>query len=246
MILESGSGPSTGNNWEAVCTGFRAQAGRDLIRRGDSLHVIRVDRAGAVRLIPAASWHWEGSHDPETWTMRATAYGPSTSITWSVPASSIVVVRWGSTPGQPYTGTGPASWTSLTARLQSDAAGNHGGGTRRRPQRRPATGLDRLPARPAAARCAGQGGVGEAAFNRMAAACGCYGLFEANADGTARRESLRQWFMGHGPTARPHGGARAIPQTRDRRAPSLRWICPRSIGPRECVSTLGRRGRIRQ
>ena len=30
-------------------------------------------------------------------------------------------MRWGSTPGQPYTGTGPLSWAHTTARLQSEA-----------------------------------------------------------------------------------------------------------------------------
>ena len=29
--------------------------------------------------------------------------------------------RWGSTPGQPYVGTGPLSWAHTTARLQSEA-----------------------------------------------------------------------------------------------------------------------------
>ena len=97
-----------------------AQAGRDLVRSGDSMHVIRVDRAGRVRLIPASSWHWEGNHDPESWTVRATVYGPSTSTTWNLPAAGVVFVRWGGTPGQPYVGTGPLSWAHTTARLQSE------------------------------------------------------------------------------------------------------------------------------
>jgi len=90
-----------------------------LIRRGDSLHVIR-DDAGGVRLIPAASWHWEGDHNPATWTVRATAYGPSTSTTWKLPAASVVFARWGGGPGQPYVGTAPTSWAALTARLQAE------------------------------------------------------------------------------------------------------------------------------
>ena len=112
-----------GPSWvqETVTPGVLAQVGRDLIRNGDSMHVIRVGRDGMVRLIPAASWHWEGSHDPDSWTVRATAYGPSTSTTWNLPASGVVFVRWGSTPGQPYVGTGPTSWAHTTARLQSEA-----------------------------------------------------------------------------------------------------------------------------
>ena len=106
---------------EAVSPGVLAQIGRDLIRNGDSMHVIRVRRDGMVRLIPASSWHWEGSHDPDSWTVRVTAYGPSTSTTWRLPASGVVFLRWGGTPGQPYVGTGPLSWAHTTARLQSEA-----------------------------------------------------------------------------------------------------------------------------
>ena len=106
---------------EAVTPGVLAQIGRDLVRSGDSMHVIRMGADGMVHLIPAASWHWEGSHDPSTWTVRATAYGPSTSTTWNLPASAVVFVRWGGTPGQPYVGTGPLSWAHTTARLQSEA-----------------------------------------------------------------------------------------------------------------------------
>ena len=84
------------------------------------MHVVRMGAAGMVRLIPASSWHWEGSHDPDSWTVRVTAYGPSTSTTWNLPASGVVFVRWGGTPGQPYVGTGPLSWAHTTARLQSE------------------------------------------------------------------------------------------------------------------------------
>ena len=33
----------------------------------------------------------------------------------------MIFVRWGSTPGQAYAGTGPLSWAHTTARLQSEA-----------------------------------------------------------------------------------------------------------------------------
>ena len=105
---------------DAVSPTVLGQMGRDLIRSGDSMHVIRVGGDGAVRLIPCASWHWEGSHDPASWTVRATAYGPSTSTTWNLPASAVVFVRWGSNPGQPYVGVAPTSWAHTTARLGSE------------------------------------------------------------------------------------------------------------------------------
>ena len=112
-----------GPSWlaETVTPSYLAQVGRDLIRSGDSMHVIRMAADGMAKLIPCSSWHWEGSHDPDSWTVRATAYGPSTSTTWNLAAASVVFVRWGSTPGQPYTGVGPTSWAHTTARLQSEA-----------------------------------------------------------------------------------------------------------------------------
>ena len=105
---------------DAVSPTVLGQMGRDLIRSGDSMHVVRVGGDGAVRLIPCSSWHWEGSHDPASWTVRATAYGPSTSTTWNLPASAVVFIKWGSAPGQPYIGVAPTSWAHTTARLGSE------------------------------------------------------------------------------------------------------------------------------
>ena len=112
-----------GEAWvqEIVTPAFLAQVGRDLIRNGDSMHVIRISNVGDIQLIPASSWHWEGNHDPESLTVRVTAYGPSTSTTWNLPAESVIFVRWGSTPGQTYVGIGPLSWAHTTARLQSES-----------------------------------------------------------------------------------------------------------------------------
>ena len=104
----------------AVNPSVLAQVGRDLIRSGNSMHVIRVGSDGAVRLIPASSWHFEGNHDPASWTVRVSCYGPSTSTTWNLPASAVIFIRWGSAPGQPYVGVAPTSWAHTTARLGSE------------------------------------------------------------------------------------------------------------------------------
>ncbi len=103
----------------AITPGFLALVGRDLVRRGDSVHIIEVSR-GTVALLPCSSWHWEGNAHPDSWRCRATMYGPSTSTTRYLPNAGVVHARWGATPGQPYTGVGPLSWASLTARLQSE------------------------------------------------------------------------------------------------------------------------------
>ena len=105
---------------DAVTPGFLGQVGRDLVRSGDSMHVIDVDEMGRVSLLPCSSWHFEGNAHPDTWTVRATFYGPSTSTTRNLPFDGVVFCKWGSTPGQPYIGTGPMSWAHTTARLQSE------------------------------------------------------------------------------------------------------------------------------
>ena len=85
------------------------------------MHVIRMNGDGMIQLIPASSWHFEGDHDPDSWTVRVTCYGPSTSTTWNLSAASVIFAKWGSTPGQTYVGIGPLSWAHLTARLQSES-----------------------------------------------------------------------------------------------------------------------------
>ena len=95
------------------------QMGRDLIRVGESLHVIRY-MGGRLLLIPASTWYWEGDADPATWLCTATSYGPSGSSTWRVPQSSVVFVTWGSPTARPYHGLSPSSWAADTARLNAN------------------------------------------------------------------------------------------------------------------------------
>ena len=82
-----------------------ALIGRDLVRVGESLHVIRMS-GGRLRLAPASTWYWEGGSDPADWIVTATVYGPSGSSTWRLPQSSVVFVTWGSPTARPYHGIG--------------------------------------------------------------------------------------------------------------------------------------------
>ena len=109
-----------GPSWvkDAISPEFLSQVGRDLIRSGNSMYVITM--SDKVSLLPCSSWHFEGDSHPDTWTVRATTYGPSSSTTRHLPFSGVVFVKWGSTPGQPYIGKGPLSWASTSMRLQSE------------------------------------------------------------------------------------------------------------------------------
>lgn len=106
---------------EAVTPAVLSQIGRDLIRSGESLHVIDLDRSARFSLLPASAWTFEGNASPSTWSVRATTYGPSTSTTRRLPFAGVVFVRWGSTPARTHEGTAPTSWAHTTARLQSEA-----------------------------------------------------------------------------------------------------------------------------
>ena len=101
---------------DAITPRCLAQIGRDLIRVGESLHVIR-HMGGALRLIPCSTWYFEGDADPATWLCTATAYGPSGSSTWRVPWSSVIFASWGSPAARPYHGLSPSAWAADTARL---------------------------------------------------------------------------------------------------------------------------------
>ena len=104
---------------EAVKPGYLAQVGRDLVRHGQSMHIIKV-AGGRVSLLPCPSWNFEGGEDPDSWMVRATTFGPSTSTTRHVSYDGVVFLRWGSTAGRPFVGVGPLSFAHLTARLQSE------------------------------------------------------------------------------------------------------------------------------
>ena len=101
----------------AACTpSVLGLVGRDLIRRGESLHEIRVT-GGRVRLIPSGQWDVHGSEEPDEWVYQSTTYGASTSKTVWLPASAVVHVRWGYAPERPDVGVGPMEFAKLTGDL---------------------------------------------------------------------------------------------------------------------------------
>ena len=104
----------------AVTPRVLSQIGRDLVRVGESLHVIRVGAMGDVGMVPASTWYWTGDADPETWQVVATSYGPSGSQTWRLPLAATVFMSWGSATARPYIGIGPTGWASLAGRLAAE------------------------------------------------------------------------------------------------------------------------------
>ena len=68
-----------------------AHIARELVRRGESIHVIDV-REGRVRLIPVGTWDVRGGPAPEDWFYRCDVFGASEHHTFVRPASSVLHV----------------------------------------------------------------------------------------------------------------------------------------------------------
>jgi hypothetical protein len=116
----------------ALTPAVLATAAREVIRRGECVAVIEVDRNGA-RLVPAGSWTVYGSPDPATWWYRCDLWGPSGNRTVRAPAASVVHFRYSVDPSRPWAGVGPLGWAALTGRLAGaleDALADEAGGTR--------------------------------------------------------------------------------------------------------------------
>ena len=110
--------------------GCRALMARDLIRRGESVHVIDV-RDGGLRLAPAGSWDVRGGPDERDWWYRADVFGPSGNETRFVPAGAVVHSRYATDAARPWHGLSPLGWAratpalaaNLEARLGEEAGG---------------------------------------------------------------------------------------------------------------------------
>ena len=98
--------------------------GRSLIRNGEYVAVIRMDRQrGALRLDPAGSWDVQGGANPASWVYRLSLAGPSHQTTIeNLPAAGVVHVRYSSDPGTPWRGVGPLQSARLAGRLSAEVS----------------------------------------------------------------------------------------------------------------------------
>ena len=114
----------------ALTPAIRGLMARDLIRRGESLFQIEVER-GRVRLAPIGSWDVRGPPDESAWWYRVDHFGPSGNYTRFVPGASIVHCRFAFDPARKWLGIGPLGWARLAgvllgnseARLGEEAGG---------------------------------------------------------------------------------------------------------------------------
>ena len=88
---------------------------RDLIRRGESIHLIETE--GGLHLRPVGSWDVRGAVAPASWYVRCDLYGPTANVTRIVPHAAVVHCRYSVDPARPWLGVGPMQWATATATL---------------------------------------------------------------------------------------------------------------------------------
>ena len=100
----------------AISPAVRALIGRDLVRGGESVHLIEVT-GGQVELIPVGSWDVRGPWTERDWWYRCDLFGPSGNVTRFVPAAGVVHVRYAVDPARPWFGVAPLDWARSTGTL---------------------------------------------------------------------------------------------------------------------------------
>lgn len=100
----------------AVTPACLALIARDMIRRGESLHLIDV-QAGMLQLRPIGTFDVRGPTDPGAWRYRVDLFGPTTHSTHYVPGAAVVHCRYAVDPSRPWLGVGPLQWAESTAAL---------------------------------------------------------------------------------------------------------------------------------
>ena len=106
---------------EALGPDVLALIGRNLIRTGDSVHMIDVDDDGMVMLEPVGTWDVTGGASKSTWMYRVDRFGPSSTETRIVPAVGVVHVMYACDPARPWLGIGPLQAATTAARLLAGA-----------------------------------------------------------------------------------------------------------------------------
>ena len=98
---------------------IRADIARSLIRSGESLYMIEVQR-GAVSLLPVGSWDIRGAPAETTWLYRLDLFGPSGNTTRFVPSGAVLHFRYSTRPETSWSGQSPLQWAASTGALAAN------------------------------------------------------------------------------------------------------------------------------
>lgn len=109
-------GPAT----SAVTPAVLAMVGRQLVRRGEAVFAIDVDRRGRVQLLPVASHDVTGGPNPAGWWYRLDLFGPSGNVTRMRPAAGVVHAVYAVDPATPWLGVSPLGWARASGTLAAN------------------------------------------------------------------------------------------------------------------------------
>ena len=93
---------------------------RQLIRDGEHLSLIRMDRNGELMLLPAGHWWFTGGPVEADWTANVSVYGPSGSRTYQAGRDEIAFFQWARLPIEPHRGRSPGGLASLAAKAAAE------------------------------------------------------------------------------------------------------------------------------
>ncbi len=92
--------------------------GRQLVRTGESLHVIEVSRDGRIECLPCESFYVDsGGPQRSSWRYYATLQAPSGGVSRYVPSDAVIWIPWGTDNSAPWRGIGPLEGSALSAAL---------------------------------------------------------------------------------------------------------------------------------
>ena len=100
----------------ALTKPYMALLARNLIRRGEDVHLIQV-RGARVVLRPVGFWHVQGPADEETWRYQIYRYGASESDSAIVHGARVVHARYAVHSSRPWLGVSPLQWATRTGTL---------------------------------------------------------------------------------------------------------------------------------
>lgn len=90
--------------------------GRELVRKGEALFLLEVERGEAV-LRPVSWWDTYGGFRPDSWEYQVTLAGPDQTTTMRVGADRVVHPRYATTPTEPWRGISPLAHSRTTSDL---------------------------------------------------------------------------------------------------------------------------------